>query len=441
MAMTVKQLQEERAPIGAEIRKMADTLGKDKPDFTAEERSKWDKLNDDFNRLTSQIGVARRAEEVNAELNSRRDNPPGAEDTDPARPGPGKRKKGDAEHLRAVAFQAWCRRQHGMDLTREHRDACKRVGLNPNRRSLTIDLPRRPMVTRKQLRAAQSDVTGSLGAYTVPQGFVYNLEKAMKAYNGCRQVADIMRTDTGNSLPWPNTNDTGNVGELIAENTTVAQVAVPFNVVTFGAYKFSSKMLLVPSELLDDTAFNLNDELSSLLGERIGRAQESYFTTGTGSGQPQGLITGATLGKTTALATAIAPDEIIDLIHSVDPAYRNDPSFRMMMHDLILAYVRKLKDAQGRYLFEEGQGGAPDRVKGVTLAINQNMASTVATTNKTIAVGAMKKFKIRDVKQIRMRRLEERYADSDQVGFIGFMRSDSKVVDAGTNPIKYLQQA
>src|SRR5262249_53140996 len=158
------------------------------------------------------------------------------------------------------------------------------------------------------------------------------------------------------------------------------------------------------------SAFDLENELGLMLGERVGRAQNRHFTNGLGGSQPKGIVTGSRLGKTAANATSIAADEIIDLIHSVDPAYRRDPSFGLMMHDLILAVIRKMKDGQGRYLFEEGQNGAPDKVKGARIVINQNMDDTVASGKKTILAGAFRKFKIRDVNKLRLKRLEERYA-------------------------------
>lgn len=440
MPLTVKQLQEQRAPIGAEIRKMADTLGDAKPDFTAEERSKWDTLNADFNKITRQIEVVRQAEDVGTELerSGRPSAKPGSEDTERRDKGSG-RTSGVGEYTRALAFQAWCRNQHGLDLTREHRRACKLAGLNPNRRTLEIRLARRPGVElTKAEKRALSATNPSAGAYTIPEGFSGKLEVSLKDFNGPRQVADVMRTADGATMPWPTVDDTANEGEMIGENTTVNEQNVVFGVKNFQAYKFTSKRVNVPSELLEDSAFELVNWLPMVLGERIGRGQERKFTTGTGAGEPEGIVTGSKLGKTATSATAIAADDIIDLIHSVDPAYRRDPSFGLMMHDLILAIVRKLKDGSGRYLFEEGQGGAPDRVKGARLTINQNMDSTVASGKKSMLAGAFKKFKIRDVNKLRVKRLDERYAELDQTAFLAFMRSDSKVLDAGSGPIKHM---
>lgn len=465
---TVKQLQAERGPIGRHIRTLADRIHDDKRDFTAEERGEWDRVNADFDRLTRRIEEAR-AEEESVAARGRRDddrpapgspaaraaevesilgrghpNPPGAEDT---YPGEGFGRRADrrgggrdhdaAEQVRALAFQAWFRRQSGLSLSDRHRRACKLAGINPAARNLDFDLPRRPATSKRALSA----VTGSAGGFTVPAGFVATLEKALKDYSGPRQVADVIRTDGGAPMSWPTVNDTGNVGRIVGEGAAVNQLDPTFGQVTFGAFKYTSDLVLVPAELLDDSAVDMGKELGEILGERIGRIQEQHFTTGTGTGQPQGIVTGAGLGKTAASATLLTGDEIIDLIHSVDPAYRADPSFRLMFSDGILAILRKLKDGQGRPLFEEGQDGFPDKVKGVRFVINQNMPQAPATGLRTMLAGPMRKYKVRDVKKVRIKRLDERFADTDQVGFVAFLRSDAKVLNAGTGPIKFLQQA
>jgi HK97 family phage major capsid protein len=225
---------------------------------------------------------------------------------------------------------------------------------------------------------------------------------------------------------------------LISENTAVAAADPSFAVVNFGAYKISSKLVLVPNELMEDNAVNLAEQIGMMIGERIGRAQSVYFTTGTGSSQPQGILAGATLGVTAASTTVIAPNEIIDLIHTVDPAYRTDPSFGLMMSDGVLAFVRKMTDGNGRYLYPENSGNT---ILGYPVFVNQQMSSTFTTGQKLMLAGAFKKYKIRDVNSIRFRRLEERYAEYDQTGFIAFMRSDAHLLDAATHPIKYLKLA
>lgn len=198
---------------------------------------------------------------------------------------------------------------------------------------------------------------------------------------------------------------------------------------------------MVPFELLQDSAFDLPSFIARKLGERIGRKQATDFTTGDGSSKPNGIVTASTAGKTAASATAIISDELIDLEHSVDPSYR--PGAGWMFHDNILAAIRKLKESTtNAYIWQPGlQTGIPERILSYPFFINQKMASSIAASAKTILFGRLDKYNIRDVAEVRLVRMNERYADTDQVGFVAFLRSDGDLVDAGTNPIKHLVQA
>ncbi len=297
---------------------------------------------------------------------------------------------------------------------------------------------------------AQS-TTGSAGGYTIPQGFWAKVTETMKYYGGVLEAgAEVIDTDSGNTIPWPICDDTSNVGAILSENTQVTGQDITFGQGDLGAYMYTSKLILVPYQLLQDTGIDIEGFIARKVGERLGRIYNTHQTTGLGSGstQPKGFVTGATTGKTTASATAITYNEIVDLIHSVDVAYRRGPAtdVSFQMHDLILAYVRKLRDDSGgaglgRPLWEPSvQVGQPDSLLGYRVVVNNDMASTVATTNKTMAFGNMRAaFVVRNVNGGELKRLEERYADYLQVGFFGFGRMDSETQDASA--VKLLVQA
>src|SRR5689334_1973561 len=97
--------------------------------------------------------------------------------------------------------------------------------------------------------------------------------------------------------------------------------------------------------------------------ERFGRITNTHFTTGDGVSKPSGVMTEATLGVTAASATEFTADEVIDLEHSVDPAYRR--SARWMMNDDSLKILKKLKDTAGRNLWMASPAdGEPDTTLG-----------------------------------------------------------------------------
>lgn len=293
-----------------------------------------------------------------------------------------------------------------------------------------------------------SAVTGASGAYTIPQGFANQLEVAMKDYSGVLAApVSKLNTDSGNDIPWPTVNDTSNVGELIAENTAAANVDPAFGQVIMKAYTYSSKSVLVPFQLLQDAAFNIEQLLfGQLFPERLGRILNTHMTTGTGTGQPQGVVAFAAAGNTAAGAAAITYDDVVELQHSVDPAYRNRPGAAFMFHDGILKVLRKLKDSQGRPIWEpimsaSLQNGVPGTLLGKPYFINQDMQATVATATKTMLFGDFGSYKIRSVTGGLVLRLQERYAEKGQVGFLVFIRRDARGVNAGTNPLKYMVQA
>ena len=298
-----------------------------------------------------------------------------------------------------------------------------------------------------QPQNAHGTTSGAGGVYTVPECFWAKVTETLKLFGGASTGAEEIRTATGAPLPWPTNDDTSNTGYFVGENTTLTSEGdLSFGQKQLSAYISASGPIKASLPVLQDTGINLEAMLGRKMGERLGRIQNTRFTTGTGSSQPQGYVTGSSTGKTTSSATAITYDELIDFIHSVDAAYRNSGRCRFKLHDLILAYVRKLRDDSGgsgvgRPLWQPSiQVGEPDLLLGYPYDINNDMDSAVTTGKKTMAFGDFQSgFVVRRVTGAQMMRLTERYADALQVGFIAFERVDSLVQDASA--VKLLVQA
>lgn len=290
---------------------------------------------------------------------------------------------------------------------------------------------------------AQGTGTGAAGAFTVPEGFQAELIQSMQAYGPMFTPGVTRRlvTDSGNPLPWPTSDDTSNKGALLSENTQASEQDLTFGQKQLDAYTYTSKIIRVPLQLLQDSAFNMGTIINEAFGERIGRIANEHLTTGTGSGQPNGILTASTLGNTAAATSAIDFDDVIDLIHGVDPAYRAMPSTRFMFHDNVLAALRKIKDNDGNYIWSpaDARSGVPSNIHGYDYVVNQDMTSTITTGDKTMLFGAFDKYVTRIVQDFTMLRLQERYADYLQVGFIAFARLDGELLD--TAAVKHLAQA
>jgi HK97 family phage major capsid protein len=294
---------------------------------------------------------------------------------------------------------------------------------------------------------------GTGGGYFVPVGFSGEVESAMKFYGGMLQAADITPTDTGAPLPWPTDNDTSNTGELVGESQQVTTQDVTLGNIIFGAFKFSTKMIKASIELLQDSAFDIESYLKDKMATRLGRIVNTKTTVGVGTTEPFGIITQSTLGATAigsagndggagTGANSIGTDDLTKLEHSVDRAYRLQPGVGWMFHDNVLLNIKTLKDKFGRPIWLPAlTANAPDKILNYPFTVNNDMASAVTTGQKTVLFGMLKKYKIRQVKGLSVLRLTERFADFGQVAFIGFARYDGNLLDAGTHPVKYLQQA
>jgi HK97 family phage major capsid protein len=295
------------------------------------------------------------------------------------------------------------------------------------------------------IRAAMSTTTGSEGGYTVATEFSRSLIQAMKALFPVREVASEIQTATGAQMLFPTTDSTSEEGEIVGQNVQTIVGETTFGQASLDVYKYSSKSIALPFELIQDSMFNVEEYIQSLLKLRIGRIQNRHHTVGTGTGMPRGIVTGAIAGKIGAAGQTVTVtyDDLVDLEHSVDPFYR--PSGKWMMHDDTLKALRKIKDTQGRPIFVPGYetgnaGGAPDRLMGREIVINQHMP-VMAANAKSILFGDFSKYLIRDVMDTTLFRMtDSAYTLRGQVGFVAFCRSGANMIDIG-GAIKYYQNS
>jgi len=336
-------------------------------------------------------------------------------------------------------LQAWLRHARGKPVVeQEHRDAATFLGQDFREKEVFM-----PMIkTYRQFQREWRDLnvaTSNKGLETIPEGFVRSLETAMLEFGGMRGVSEVIRTDSEGDLPLPTVNDTANKGVILDEATDFGSSVDPsFSQMILKKFKYSSKPVLISTELLQDSAFDLGARIGEMLAIRIARIQNDHFSTGGGTTLPKGVLVAGT-AFAAADDVTISSDDVIGLVHSVDPAYRNGARF--MMHDAILAKIRMLKESTtNAYIWQPGlQAGVPDRLLGYPYTINQSFPSTTVASAKVMAFGDFSKYKIRDQATLRLVRLDELYAATDQVAFICYLRSDGNLLDAGTHPIKYLQ--
>src|ERR1044071_633710 len=173
-------------------------------------------------------------------------------------------------------------------------------------------------------RANVQSTTDGKGGYTIATGFQRELEKGMLAYGGMLQVSRLWKTAKGNVIEWPLSNDTMNRAYLLAEaaNAETSSEDTDFTQQQFEAYKITSGMLRLNSELVEDSEFNIVGEVEEFLKERMGRGINYYTTLADGSAKPKGITLAASHGNNTENDTVLSATDFVNLEHDVDPSYR-----------------------------------------------------------------------------------------------------------------------
>lgn len=316
------------------------------------------------------------------------------------------------------------------------------------------------------IRNTMSTTTGSEGGFAVPSLVVARIFNFMKTWSAIRMLATPARTSNGAALSFPTSDGTAEVGELTAQNVTATAADPVFASAAVVPYKFSSKIITVPWELLQDAAADLDPWLDMRLAQRIARAANSYFTTGTGTSQPFGVVTRAASGKVgiAGQTLTIIYDDLVDLMTSVDAAYRATPKCAWMCSDAMLKVLLKVKDTAGAPIveFEDNDVArtiiaaldagdelleklppvTPFNVMGYPLWINPDMASPAANA-KTLLFGDFSAYVVRDVVAPDLmnmfRMTDSAYTKLGQVGFLMWARSGGNLLDP--NAVKYYQHS
>ena len=274
------------------------------------------------------------------------------------------------------------------------------------------------------------------GGYLVPDEFERTLIQTVEEENIFRKLAKVIQTSSGDKkIPVVVTKGTASwldEGEEYEESDSV------FGQTSIGAYKLGT-MIKVSDELLNDSIFNIESYISTEFARRIGAKEEEAFLVGDGIGKPTGIFNatgGAELGITAGSATAITADEIIDLVYSLKAPYRKNASF--IMNDATIKAIRKLKDGQGQYLWQPSlTAGTPDTLLNRPVYTSA-YAPILEAGAKTIAFGDFGYYWIADRQGRSFKRLNELFATSGQVGFLGSQRVDGKLILP--EAIKVLQQ-
>lgn len=392
--MTTLELREKRAKAWEAAKAFLDTHRNGDGLLSAEDDAVYTRMENDITALGKEISRMERADALEMELNKPMNTPltikPEAPKTE---------KEGRASNEYKKAFWNHIRKRGGVQ------DALK-IG------------------------------TDSEGGYLVPDEFEHTLISALEEENIIRKFAHVFTTSSGaHKIPIVSTRGSAS---WVDEEGTIQSDDDAFGQQLIGAHKVAT-LMKVSEELLADSAFDLESYIKKEFARRIGNAEEEAFLTGDGKNKPTGILdttSGAQLGVTAAAEAAITADEIIDLFYSLRSPYRKKAIW--VLNDSTIKLIRKLKDQNGQYLWQPAlRDGEFDTILGKRIYTSP-FVPVAAAGARTIAFGDFSYYWIGDRQGISFKRLNEKYAETGQVGFLATKRVDGKLILP--EAIKVLQQ-
>lgn len=244
-------------------------------------------------------------------------------------------------------------------------------------------------------------------------------------------IVTFITTASGEDFVLPS-QSAWSTATIKAEAAQITESDPAFGKTTLRAHKFSA-LIDVSREFIEDSNVDILGFLSQQLGDAFGYDINSKLTLGTGTVEPQGLVTAAGTGVTGGTATAtrgtgfFTGDDVIDLIYSLDGAARRMPSLAVMANGKAIAALRKLKDNDGAYLFTPTLDSAtPDRVVGVNLVENPHMADP-GSGAKSLLVADMKSYYVRSAGGLQVSTSSDFKFDYDLVTIRATWRIDGNI--------------
>jgi HK97 family phage major capsid protein len=414
MSEHLKRLVEEQNKLFNRMQEIQGRTETENRDWTAEERTNWDEANARIDVVSGDIDRLERSRKYDSVDLAGVVDGVGT----PANEGTPEERTQLAEQAYTRAFSKYVRGGRE-EMEREDRQILQ-AG----------------MVAFSKEDRAQFTTTPAAGGYLIPPGYRAIIIERLKAFGGLLEYAEVITTATGNNLQWPTVDDTANVGTILAEGVAPTMTDFVFGTASLNAYLYASGIAKVSVQLLQDSVFNLDTWLPQHLGTRLSRGVAPVLVTGTGSSQPLGVATNATASVTGADQTSITYDNLIDLEHSLDPAYRTN--CRFMMSDAALAVIRKIKDSQGHPLWVPVPvpGMAPT-INGNPYFIDQGMAVPGASAKSILFGNFQEAYVVRMVRDMQIVRFDERFMDQLEIGFLAFMRLDATLQN--TNAVAAFQ--
>jgi HK97 family phage major capsid protein len=266
-------------------------------------------------------------------------------------------------------------------------------------------------------------LTPSNAGGVVPQSFVARVYDLAREVGPMLSLGERFETAGGEDLKIPVLTNYA-TAVLETAGATIDESEPTFSSITLGAYKYAF-LVPVARELIEDSGVDIAEVLARAAGNSIGYAVNAALTTGDGSDKPNGIMTAAGTGVSGTIAGGLfTADQLIDLTYSVDPAVRKLQGTGWLMSPTAIRNARKLKTTDGYYLFEPGLNGATrDSLLGYTVHENPAVAA-VGSAAASIGFGHLPSYKIRLAGGLRVDRSDDFKFANDLAVFRFMLRVD-----------------
>lgn len=268
---------------------------------------------------------------------------------------------------------------------------------------------------------------------TVPVSFLDRVYGIARLVGPMLDTSEVITRTSGESLRIP-TWTAYSTASVVAAGSAIAESNPTFDSILLTPQK-TSFIVQTANELLTDAGYDIEASIAEQAGNAIGFSVNNLTTVGTGSPQPTGIVTAASSGVL-AGTTALTADNLIDLAYSLDGAVRRLPGFGYMANTSTVGYIRKLKDDDGRYIYDPRTDG-PDTILGFDLYENPAMAS-IATGEKSVIAGHLPSYKIATT-GLEVAMSSDAYFASDVTAWRFTYRFDGNLTHA--QHVKYLVHA
>ena len=412
----LKKLKEERYSLVKKARKILDTADEEDRSLETDENSKYEKINEEIDDYSEKIQKYQRQLELEEEMNSLE----GSEGEEG-----GKQKGNKTSEFRDMLDRF-------STLTRKERNKIRET--DGYRDTFNKFLERGTnALNENEYRAMQADDDVGGGYLKAPKEMVSELLKDVDDRAFIRQLATVYQLETATSLGVPSLDDDLDDADWTSELKTGSTDDMDFGERELNPHALA-KRVKVSNKLLRVATQDPEALVRARLAYKFGITEEKGFLTGNGAQQPLGIFTASDDGISTSRdvsedmeTTSITADGLINAKYSLKSAYQSNA--RWMFHRDGVKQIRKLKDDNGQYLWSPGISAAEgDMILDLPFVMSEYVPNAFTSENYVGAVGDFSYYWIAEALDMRIQRLVELYAETNQTGYIGRMEVDGMPV-------------